>query len=207
MTTVHRSQPPVRMVGHLFLGMAHKRKGRRGKQIQCSPGVLPAVGFSIASNASEGGKRIAEMPTAQLSSLALVLASTIWAKCKTEGSLVQVNSVKGVVTCCACCGLVRGLDQIKRIENKRREIDWILGMEEAPSNGGNSEDGSDIEMTEEQWTKLKELGNQLGDKDLREKLRKMEGQLEEQEKTLGSHNQRLREQSAKPRRWIKNSKV
>lgn len=52
-------------------------------------------------------------------------------------------------------------------------------------------------MTEEQWIKLKELGIQLGNMDLGKKIRKMERQLEEHEKTLGSHTLSLREQSAR----------
>lgn len=45
-------------------------------------------------------------------------------------------------------------------------------MEETQVNSESMDEGSDIEITEEQWTMLKELGGQLGDMSLSEKLKK-----------------------------------
>lgn len=75
-------------------------------------------------------------------------------------------------------------------------------MEGVQSNGGNSEDGSEIEIAEKQSTHLKELGSQFVDMKLGDKLKRMERWFEEHEKTLESHTIRLREsRAAKSMRW------
>lgn len=75
--------------------------------------------------------------TTQKSVLALVLASTICDRYGVAGSLVKATSCRGVLTCCACCGLVCDEGKNKEIENKKLTVDKILTMEEVKTDGDN----------------------------------------------------------------------
>lgn len=161
--------------------MARKRKGKWGKtnrknikqeiarEAHSDDGETPTANSARIDDECRNG----EATTPYLSStLALVLASTTCVKCKKKGSLIQATSYKGVLTCCALCGSRCDEELNKKIDNKRSKIDKLLQMDDSPDTGSNSEGGSEIEITEDQWKTLKELGSQMGHLNLSEKIKK-----------------------------------
>lgn len=138
--------------------MARKRNHKRSLSCNSKPkettvggdkkrGGENAITDSAHTDQEIGVKKEKETPQ---SSLALVVASTSCERCKTVGSLVQATISSGEITCCAYCGEQCVRKVTKRIESKRRKIDRVLAVDDGKMNEGDIEDGSDMELTEDQ---------------------------------------------------------
>lgn len=85
----------------------------------------------------------------------------------------------------------------QKIDLKSKEIHKILEMEVQQHSGIEQEDNQDYEMTEMEWNRLKELGSQMGNLNLKEKLETLKRTIAEQGKTLTEHDNELVEQKSK----------
>lgn len=112
----------------------------------------------------------------------IALASTTCTKCQKKGGVVRVTTAKGELTCCFNCGKCCDAEAIKIIELKAEELCKVLKMDVEQHNS-DDQDNKDYEMTETEWNKLKELGTDLGNLNLKERLETIETSIEKHGKT------------------------